>query len=164
MFFSRLHACKYSFTRNLSSAYQTSWRKNGIQYRSRCNIFNSFGNALLFRYIYKGRLEKISVNIAFLFCKEIYMKYVILYYKIKYYKCYQTWDTDVKSQQILTSLKDTNIIFHIFSSRQHIQIPTGCQSMRYNKTKLISGRHGRERMVVGFITTCCIYAISAYHH
>jgi hypothetical protein len=36
--------------------------------------------------------------------------------------------------------------------------------MRYNKTKLISGRHGRERMVVGFITTCCIYAISAYHH
>jgi hypothetical protein len=34
--------------------------KNGMQFRSRCNIFNSFGNALLFRYIYKGRLVKIS--------------------------------------------------------------------------------------------------------
>jgi hypothetical protein len=40
-----------------------------------CNIgqdailFNSFGNALLFKYIYEGRL------------KEIYMKYLILYYK-----------------------------------------------------------------------------------
>jgi len=27
-----------------------------MQYRSRCNIFNSFGIALLFMYIYKGRL------------------------------------------------------------------------------------------------------------
>jgi hypothetical protein len=55
-----------------------------MQYRSRCNIFNSFGNTLLFRYIYKGRLVKISENIAFLFCKEIYMKYLILYYKSQY--------------------------------------------------------------------------------
>ena len=56
--------------------------KNGMQYRSRCNIFNSFGNALLFMYIYKGKLVKISANIAFLFYKEIYMKYLILYYKV----------------------------------------------------------------------------------
>ena len=55
-----------------------------MQYRSRYNIFNSFGNTLLFRYIYKGRLVKISENIAFLFCKEIYMKYLILYYKSQY--------------------------------------------------------------------------------
>ena len=27
----------------------------------------------------------------------------------------------------------------------------------------LGGRHGRDRMVVGFITTCT-YAISAYHH
>ena len=52
-----------------------------MQYRSRCNIFNSFGIALLFRYIYKGRLVKISENITFLFYKEIYMKYFILYNK-----------------------------------------------------------------------------------
>ena len=52
-----------------------------MQYRLRYNIFNSFGIALLFRYIYKGRLVKISENIAFLFYKEIYMKYLILYYK-----------------------------------------------------------------------------------
>jgi len=45
-----------------------------------CNIFNSFGIALLFRYIYKGRLVKISENIAFFFYKEIYMEYLILYY------------------------------------------------------------------------------------
>jgi len=45
-----------------------------------CNIFNSFGNSLLFMNIYKGRLVKISENIAFLFYKEIYMKYLILYY------------------------------------------------------------------------------------
>jgi hypothetical protein len=33
--------------------------------------FNSFGNALPFRYIYKERIVKISENIAFLFYKEI---------------------------------------------------------------------------------------------
>ena len=55
--------------------------------RKECNIgqdaifFNSFGIALLFRYIYKGRVVKISENIAFLSYKEIYMKYLILYYK-----------------------------------------------------------------------------------
>jgi spore coat protein CotH len=32
-------------------------------------------------YIYKGRLLKISEKIAFLFYKEIYKKYLILYYK-----------------------------------------------------------------------------------
>jgi hypothetical protein len=52
-----------------------------MQYWSRCNMLNSFGIALLFRYIYKGRLVKISENIAFLFYKQIYMKYLILYYK-----------------------------------------------------------------------------------
>jgi hypothetical protein len=37
----------------------------------------------IFRYIYKGRLVKISENIAFLFYKEIYMKYwILLPYKI----------------------------------------------------------------------------------
>jgi hypothetical protein len=55
-----------------------------MQYRSRCNILNTFGIALLFRYIYKGRLVRISENIAFLFYKEIYMKYLILYYKHVY--------------------------------------------------------------------------------
>jgi len=35
-------------------------------------------------YIEKGRLVKISANIAFLFYKEIYMKYLILCYKRKY--------------------------------------------------------------------------------
>jgi hypothetical protein len=84
LFISRLPACKYSCIRNLSSAYQTQRRKNGMQSRSRCNIFNSFGNALLFRYIYKGRLVKISENIVFLFYKEIYMKYLILYNKKLY--------------------------------------------------------------------------------
>jgi hypothetical protein len=54
-----------------------------MQYRSRCNIFNLFGIALLFKYIYKGRLVKISEDIAFLFYKEIYIKYLILYYKIE---------------------------------------------------------------------------------
>jgi len=44
--------------------------------------FNSFGNTLLIRYIYKERLVKILANIAFLFYKEIYMKYLILYYII----------------------------------------------------------------------------------
>jgi len=46
---------------NLSSVYQTLRRKYGMQYHSRCNIFNSFGNPLLIRYVYKGRPEK---NIA----------------------------------------------------------------------------------------------------
>jgi len=55
-----------------------------MQYRSGCNMFNSFGKALLFRYIYKGTLVQISEDIAFLFCKEIYMKYLILYYNEKY--------------------------------------------------------------------------------
>jgi hypothetical protein len=32
----------------------------------------------------KETLVKISVNIAFLFYKEIYMKYLILYYNIYY--------------------------------------------------------------------------------
>ena len=86
MFICRLLACKYSLTRNLSCAYQTLRKKNGMQYRSRCNIFNSFGNALLFRYIYKGKLVKISENIAFLFYKEIYMNYLIIYYKPIQYK------------------------------------------------------------------------------
>ena len=52
--------------------------------RMDCNMFNSFRNALLFMYIYKGRLVKISENIAFLFYKEIYIKYLILYYKSVY--------------------------------------------------------------------------------
>jgi len=51
---------------------------NGMQYRPRCNIFTSLGNALLFMYICKGRLVKISENIAFLFYKEINIKYLIL--------------------------------------------------------------------------------------
>jgi hypothetical protein len=42
------------------------------------SICNSFGNAPLFRYIYKRGQEKISANIAFLFYKEIYMKYLLL--------------------------------------------------------------------------------------
>jgi hypothetical protein len=35
-----------------------------MHYRCRCNISNSFGNAKLFRYVYKGRLVKISSNVA----------------------------------------------------------------------------------------------------
>ena len=53
-----------ALTRNLSSAYQTLRRKYGMQY------FNSFGNGLLFRYIHKGRLVKLSGNIAFLFLQR----------------------------------------------------------------------------------------------
>jgi hypothetical protein len=53
----RLLACKCRFTRNLSSAYQTLRRKYGMQYRSRCNIFNSFRNGLLLR-----KTSKISAN------------------------------------------------------------------------------------------------------
>jgi hypothetical protein len=56
-----------------------------MQYRPRCNIFNTFGISLLYRYSYKGRLVKILENIAFLFYKEIYMKYLILYYKCIYF-------------------------------------------------------------------------------
>ena len=57
-----------------------------MQYRLRCNSFNSFGIALLFMYIYKGRLVKISETIAFLFYKEIYMKYLQLYYNSEHRK------------------------------------------------------------------------------
>ena len=53
-----------------------------MQYRSRCNILNSFGNTLLFMYIYNRRVVNISENITFLFYKEIYTKYLILYYII----------------------------------------------------------------------------------
>ena len=38
-------------------------------------IFLTHSEMLFFMYIYKGRLVKISENIAFLFYKEIYMKY-----------------------------------------------------------------------------------------
>jgi len=47
-----------------------------------CNIGQDaifLTHALLFRYIYKERPVKISANIAILFYKEIYMKYLILY-------------------------------------------------------------------------------------
>jgi hypothetical protein len=49
-----------------------------MQYRSRFHIFNSFGNALLFRDIYEGRLGKISANI-----KLIVKDRNIWYYIIK---------------------------------------------------------------------------------
>ena len=62
-----------------------------MQYRSRCNIFNSFGNALLIRYIYKGRPVKILANIAFLLYKEILMKYLILYYNNQNLGRLRTW-------------------------------------------------------------------------
>ena len=51
LFISRLLACKYHFTLNLSRAYQTLRRKNGVQYRSKCNIVNSFRNDILFSYV-----------------------------------------------------------------------------------------------------------------
>jgi hypothetical protein len=35
-------------------------------------------------YIYKGKLVKISANIVFLFYKEIYRKYLMLYYNNEY--------------------------------------------------------------------------------
>jgi hypothetical protein len=78
LFISHLLVCKYRFTRNLSSAYQALRRQNGMQYWSRYNIFNSFGNALLFRYIYKGRLVKISENIALLFYWLIWLMFGVL--------------------------------------------------------------------------------------
>ena len=85
MFISRLLVCKYRFTRILLGAYKALRGKKGMQYRSRCIFFSDlFENALLFRYIYKGRLVKISANTAFLFYKEIYMNYLILYYKFAY--------------------------------------------------------------------------------
>jgi hypothetical protein len=40
------------------------------------------------RIIYKGKLVKISANIAFLFYKEIDMKYLILYYNSCYFFIY----------------------------------------------------------------------------
>jgi hypothetical protein len=79
---SPLLACKYRFTPNLSSAYATVRRNDGMQYRSRCNILNWLGNTLLFMYIYNKRVVNISENIAFLFYKEIYTKYLIPYYII----------------------------------------------------------------------------------
>ena len=79
---SPLLACKCCSTGILSSAYETVRRNDGMQYRSRCNIFNSFGNTLLFMYIYNRRVVNISENNAFLFYKEIYTKYLILYYII----------------------------------------------------------------------------------
>ena len=84
MLISPLLACKYRFTLNLSSAYETVKRNAAMQYRSRCNILNSFGNTLLFMYIYNRRIVSISENIAFLFYKEIYTKYLILYYIIMF--------------------------------------------------------------------------------
>jgi hypothetical protein len=59
-----------------------------MQYRSRYNMFNSFGNAPYFMHIYNGRLVKILANITFSFYKEIYMKYLILYYKMTYWCFY----------------------------------------------------------------------------
>ena len=82
MLISPLLACKYRFTPNLSSAYATVRRNDGMQYRSRCNILNWLGNTLLFMYIYNKRVVNISENIAFLFYKEIYTKYLIPYYII----------------------------------------------------------------------------------
>jgi hypothetical protein len=38
----------------------------------------------------------------------------------------------------------------------HVLHPNVCVSLNFNR-----GRHGRDRMVVGFTTIC---AISAYHH
>ena len=79
LFTSRLLKCKYRFIGTL--LVRTKFKeKVWMWYRWRCTIFNSFGNALLIRYIYKGRLVSISTNIALLFYKEIYMKYLILYY------------------------------------------------------------------------------------
>jgi hypothetical protein len=84
LFISLLLVCKCRFTRNLSTTYQNLRRKYGMQYQSRWNIFNWFRNALLFRSIYQRRLVKISANIAFVFQKEIYLKYLIPYYYIVY--------------------------------------------------------------------------------
>jgi hypothetical protein len=73
LFLSRLLACKYRLTRNLSRSYQTLRKKYGIE------------NALLFRFISKGNPFKLSANITLLFYKEIYMEYLILYYNDKYH-------------------------------------------------------------------------------
>jgi hypothetical protein len=42
-----------------------------MQYQSRCNIFNSFGNALIFRYIYKRRLVKYQQIVHFYFLIKV---------------------------------------------------------------------------------------------
>jgi len=47
-------------------------------------IFLTYSEMLYFRYIYKGRLVKILANVAFLFYKGIFTKYLILYYKLTY--------------------------------------------------------------------------------
>jgi hypothetical protein len=44
-----------------------------MQYRSRCNIFNSFRNVLLFRYIYKGRLVKIIKYCIFILQRNLHV-------------------------------------------------------------------------------------------
>jgi hypothetical protein len=108
-----------------------------MQYRSRCNIFNSFGNALLFRYIYKGRLVQISENIAFLFYKEIYMKYLILYYKIIYiYFILHTLETmrtggqDASQGQNthMETMKQTEPVESSAVGKTHVNIPNPWKS------------------------------------
>jgi hypothetical protein len=49
-----------------------------------CNILAHSAMLYFLGIFIKETLVKISVNIAFLFYKEIYMKYLILYYNIYY--------------------------------------------------------------------------------
>jgi hypothetical protein len=55
-----------NLARNLSSAYQTLRRKNGMQYRSICNMFNSFENV----EIYSVSAEKI-ISDAFSYSENV---------------------------------------------------------------------------------------------
>jgi hypothetical protein len=71
------------------------------QYRSRCNICNLFGYVLLFRYNYKEKLVKILTNIAFLFYKDIYMKYLILHYKTEYFWLHNLTMFNIKMAEII---------------------------------------------------------------
>ena len=70
---------------------------------------NSFENALLFRYIYKGKLVKMSENTAFLFYKEIYMKYLILYYNWDYGNKYRSSKESSNLYQIIIALWKKNL-------------------------------------------------------
>ena len=67
---------------------ESLWCVPNFKEKVECNIGEDAiflnRNALLFRYIYKGRPVKISANNVFLFYKEIDMKYLMLYYNILY--------------------------------------------------------------------------------
>jgi hypothetical protein len=90
-------------------------------------------NALLFRYIYKGRPVKISANITFLFYKEILLKYLILYYNkhnlrrqnisIRYKFTFRTKNNMLlKIAKSISKCMKTYSVFYLYNSLYNIRI------------------------------------------